>query len=309
MWDRTRQGPNLMQLVKNYGRNAVAQGGYKVSKTTIEYDAFRRTVFAGLNAMASYAGVLAARGEETALLDLRDLAFQMHPFWQDYLYQEYQKVGEKLERQYHEKFDRAVELARESGQPPAFDGQKASAILKALDIHAQEELYGNGNQFAVWQCSHLAKRLQEEYPRVRTDFGQNSPADHCERFTQFGCKSCEELDIGYLLGQHVLIFSDPVPEDTVPEGWHCYHLAGRNIMNADKVLTSVPEDYVGTALSPCSLMDTDQRDLQPDDFGIGCGECFIQAGFYEQLNLTAADMGVIFPNQNQTAGMEGMSFA
>jgi len=306
LWNRNKQGPNLMQLVGSYGKNAVEQGGYKVDRTDVRYDELRRTVFSGLNAMASYAGMLAAKGEDAAVLDLRDLALDMHPFWQDFLYSEYQKAGNKQERQYQEKFDGAVSLARESGKPPSFGIQKVSAMLKALRIHAEEELYGNENRFAVWQCSQLAKRLRSEYPFVRTGFGQNFPldVDYSERFTRFGCRDCEHLDVGQLLGQDVLMFSDPIPENAVPEGWYCYHLAGRNIMKADRLLTSMPEDYVGTVLSPCSLTDTGQSGLQ---LCLGSYENVTLTEFCEKLHLPEPDLSGIFPDQRQTAGMGGMS--
>ncbi len=307
LWDRAVQGPNLMQLVKGYGKHAVEQGGYQINPVTVEYDGLRRKVFAGLNAMTGY-GVLAVRGEETALLDLRDLAFEMQWFWRDCVYSEYEKGGKKQEQQYREKFDNAVSLARESRQPPPFDGQKAGAILKALDIHAEEELMDNENHFPVWQCSRLAKRLQEEYPRVKSTFGQRFPADYSERFINFGCKDCEHLDIGRLLGQDVLMFPDPVPEDAVPEGWHCYHLAGRNIRKADSLLTSVPEkDYVGTVLSPHRLMDAGQQDLQPQDLVMGYWNVLSLTTFCEDRHLSEPDMSGIFPDQQQTIQPAGMT--
>jgi len=76
------------------------------------------------------------------------------------------------------------------------------------------------------------------------------------------------------------MFRDPVPEDAVPEGWYSYHLAGRNIMKADKLLTSVPEkNYIGTVLSPCRLMDAGQQELQSQDLVIGAWKFFSLTGW------------------------------
>ena len=52
---------------------------------------------AGLNAMTAYAGVLASRGEEDAILELRDLAMYMREFWQDFLYAIYEKAGARTD--------------------------------------------------------------------------------------------------------------------------------------------------------------------------------------------------------------------
>ena len=62
LWDRTKQGPNLLQLVTSYAKNAVRQG-YEVYSYAKGYDELERTVRTGLNAMTAYAGVL-ARSEE-----------------------------------------------------------------------------------------------------------------------------------------------------------------------------------------------------------------------------------------------------
>ena len=107
LWDRSTQGPNLLQLVTSYAQNA-AERGYETEPYAEEYGKQARTVRAGLNAMTSYAGVLAARGEEHAVLELRELALDMRAFWQDPFYEVYEKAGARMERQYAEKFDRAA---------------------------------------------------------------------------------------------------------------------------------------------------------------------------------------------------------
>lgn len=254
--------------------------------------------------MASYAGVLAARGEEAALPALRDLAFDMRRFWQDAVYDEYQKGGLKQEQQYRKKFESAISLARESGQPPLFDSQKAGVIMKALSLYADEALNGNGERFPVWQCSRLALRLQEEYPRVKADFGKRICVDRSPRFMEFGCRSCEDLDIGRLFDRTVMLFNDPVSEEAVPKGWYSYHLAGRDLMHADRLQITIPEDYVGTVLSPCSLADTERRAILPGELCIGNFVRISLAEFCEQLHVPEPDMSGIFPNQEQTVQIQ-----
>ena len=185
LWDRSKQGPNLLQLVTSYAKNAVRQG-YEVYSYAKGYDELERTVRTGLNAMTAYAGVLAARGEEDAVQDLRDLALSMRSFWQDPLYAFYEKAGARMERQYSEKFDQAVTAARASGQPPAFNTEKARAILRGLSIHAEEESVGNENLYSVWRCSRLAKRIWDEYPSVKTAFCGNFVVDTREQYTELG---------------------------------------------------------------------------------------------------------------------------
>lgn len=183
LWDRARQGPNLLQLVTSYAQNAIERG-YKTYPYASRYDEQARTVRTGLNAMTAYAGMLAAQGEETAVLELRQLALDMRKFWQDPLYEVYEKAGARMERQYTEKFDRAVTAAEETGQPPVFNAEKARSILRGLSVHAEEEATGNGNLYAVWRCSRLAKQLWEEYPSVRTAFCGNFIVDTSEQYTE-----------------------------------------------------------------------------------------------------------------------------
>ena len=185
LWDRSTQGPNLLQLVTSYAKNA-AEHGYKTEPYAEVYDQQERTVRAGLNAMTAYAGVLASRGEEDAILELRDLAMYMREFWQDFLYSIYEKAGARMERQYSEKFDQAVTAARASGQPPAFNTEKARAILRGLSIHAEEESVGNENLYSVWRCSRLAKRIWDEYPSVKTAFCGNFVVDTREQYADLG---------------------------------------------------------------------------------------------------------------------------
>lgn len=91
-----------------------------------------------------------------------------------------------MERQYAGKLDRAVAAAHESGQPPAFSTEKARSILRSLSVHAEEEAVGNGNLYAVWRCSRLAKQIWEEYPSVKSAFCGDFTADTREQYTELG---------------------------------------------------------------------------------------------------------------------------
>lgn len=192
LWNRSTQGENLLQLVMSYAENAIRQG-YKTDLHTVEYDSLCQTVQTGLDAMTDYTGVLAARGEENAVLELRELALDIRAFWQDPLYAIYEKAGAKLERQYTEKFDQAVATAHKSGQAPVFGVEKARSILQTLSVHAEEEATENGNLYSVWRCSRLAKQLWDEYPSIKTRFRGSFTVDTSERYTKFGSIDSEHL--------------------------------------------------------------------------------------------------------------------
>ena len=170
-------------MTKGWGSSASSQRN-ETEPYAEKYDKQKRTVRAGLNAMTAYAGVLAARGEENAVLELRDLAMDMRAFWQDPLYEIYEKAGARMERQYAARFDQAVTAASESGQPPEFNTEKARAILRGLSVHAEEEAVGNGNLYSVWRCSCLAKQIWDEHPSVRTAFHGGFTVDIREQYTE-----------------------------------------------------------------------------------------------------------------------------
>ena len=308
LWDRSKQGPNLLQLVTSYAKNAVRQG-YEVYSYAKGYDELERTVRTGLNAMTAYAGVLAAQGKESAMQDLRNMALYMRSFWQDPLYAFYEKAGARMERQYTEKFDRAVAAAHESGQPPAFGAEKARAILRGLSVHAEEEAVGNGKLYSVWWCSRLAKQLWDVFPSVKTAFQGDFTIDTSERYTKFGSTDSGHLSTDRLLGQEVLVFNSPVPEEAVPEGWHCYHLAGQDIVRVDQLLREVPaEGYVGTVLSPCALLSEGEQSCRINrSFSVYYGETPLSE-YCERNHLPEPDISGIFPEQQaKTMEMGGMS--
>lgn len=175
--DQTGQG--LLDLVKNYVRNAVENDGYPTHPWDVQYEEKEQAVQAGLKEMTGYAGVLAAAGKEAELQELRGLAVKMRYFWRDCLYAVYQKAGKELERQYLEAFDKAAASARASGQAPAFGSDNASAIIRGLFVHAEEQRVENGNLPAYRRCRGLAERLQSEYPQAAGFLpdGSDHPSD------------------------------------------------------------------------------------------------------------------------------------
>ena len=281
-WTGPDESEDIYAEICRYAKEAVEQRGYKFEDSSSAiYAGLRQTVQSGLSDMIDYAAVLSARGEQDAVLDMRDLALEMLHFWRDPVYDTYEKGYDRLEQQYTEKLDQAVQQAGDSRQCPPFDEQKAANILGCLAIHAEEVTQNNDN-FSIWECCRLAKRLREEFPQQAGIFQGDFVVDESERFAQFGSKNWEQLQEGWLLGKPVLVFSHPVPEEQVPEGWHSYHLAGRNLYRADKLLKDMPESgYVGTVLSPYSLIRASYQSRQIQNrFGC-CGGYVSVAEFCE----------------------------
>ena len=95
----------------------------------------------------------------------------------------------------------------------------------------------------------------------------------------------------------------------MPEGWHCYHLAGQDIAQVDQLLSEVPaEGYVGTVLSPCALLaDGEQSRGISKSFSVYYGETPLSE-YCERNHLPEPDMSGIFPEQQaKTMEMGGMS--
>ena len=252
--------------------------------------------------MAEYAAVLAARSEKDAVLDVRDLAVEMLHFWCDPVYMTYERGYEKVEQQYLQGFDQAIATAMESGQAPAFSSDKAHSILRGLAIHA-EEVTQNEDAFSVWECCRLAKHVAMDYPDQCSVFNGDFAADYSEHFTNFGSQDWEHLERGCLLDKQVLVFNSPVPDDQIPEGWHSYHLVGRNIYNVDKLLKSVPENgYVGTVLSPHVLIRASYQSHQIQDQFLRYAFPVSLTEFCEENHLPQPDVsGIAFGQQEQAA--------
>ena len=312
-WQGVHASEDVYARISSYAKEAVETKGYQFqNKMDSQFAEIRQDAQSALSVMAEYAAVLAARGEKDAVLDVRDLAVEMLHFWRDPVYMTYERGYEKVERHYLERFDQAVSTAMESGQAPAFSSDKAHSLLQGLAIHA-EEVTQNEDAFSVWECCRLAKRIATDYPSQCAVFSGDFTADYSERFTRFGSQDWERLQEGWLLDRPVLLFNHPVPDDQIPEGWHSYHLAGRNIYNADRLLKAVPENgYVGTVLSPHVLIRASYQSRQlQNQFG-SCGGSVSLTEFCEKHHLPQPDMsGIASGQQGQAAPpqmtMGGMS--
>ena len=299
--------------IQRYAKEAVDQKGYKYENSGSEIHAdLQRITRTGLSNLVDYAAMLATRGERSAVLDARDLAVEMLHFWRDGVYDTYEAGYTRLEQQYLEGFDQAVLQAENTGQPPAFSAKQAENLLESLAIHA-EAATDNENAFSVWECCRLAKRVAMDYPDQCAMFNGDFTADYSERFTGFGSQDWDHLERGRLQDRQMLIFNHPVPDDQIPEGWHSYHLAGRNIYNVDKLLKAVPENgYVGTVLSPHVLIRASYQSRQIQDQFQRYAFHVNLVQFCEENHLPQPDVsGIEFGRQEQAAppqlGMGGMS--
>ena len=312
-WQGAHPSEDVYARISSYAKEAIETRGYRFQNEMDEQFAkVRQDAQSALPAMSEYAAVLAVRGEKDTVLDMRDLAVEMLHFWRDPVYMTYERGYEKVERKDLEGFDQVVSAAMESGQAPVFSGDKAHSILQGLAIHA-EEVTQNEDAFSVWECCRLAKRVAMDHPDQCSVFNGDFTADYSERFTKFGSQDWQHLQEGWLLDRPVLIFNHPVPDDQIPEGWHSYHLAGRNLYNADRLLKAVPENgYVGTVLSPHVLIRTSYQSRQlQNQFG-SYGGCVSLTEFCEKHHLPQPDVSEIASGQQEQAalpqmGMGGMS--
>ena len=286
-----------------YAREAVERRGYTFEQSGSElYAGLRQTIQSGLSDMIDYAALLSARGEQDTVLDIRDLAHKMLYFWRDGVYETYEKGFVKIEQEYTEKFDQAVQRASETEQPPMFSNKKAANLLNVLAIHA-EETTDNEDVFSVWECCHLAKRLLSEYPQHKEIFRGSFTIDESERFMAFGSQDQEHLEEGLLLGRHVLVFNSPIPDEQIPEGWHSYHLAGRNLYHADRLMKAVPEEnYVGSVLSPHVLIRASYQSRQIQNQFMPYVGCVSLEKFCESYHLPQPDISSTFPEPQEKIG-------
>lgn len=291
----------------HYAKEAVERRGYTFEQSGDElYAGLRQITQASLSDMIDYAALLTTRGEQDAVLDIRDLALEMLRFWRDRVYETYEKRYAAIEQQYTEKFDQAVQRAAKAEQPPVFNGKMAANLLNGLAIHANETA-DNEDAFSVWECCRLAKRLLDEYPQYKKIFRGSFTIDESERFTAFGSQDQEHLQEGLLLGRHVLIFNSPVPDGQIPDGWHSYHLAGRNLYHADKLTKAVPEDnYVGTVLSPHVLIRASYQSRQIQNQSMLYGGYVSLKEFCASYHLPQPDMSSTVPEpQEESMTMGG----
>lgn len=91
-WTGPDESEDIYAEICRYAKEAVEQRGYKFEDSSSAiYAGLRQTVQSGLSDMIDYAAVLSARGEQDAVLDMRDLALEMLHFWRDPVYDTYEK--------------------------------------------------------------------------------------------------------------------------------------------------------------------------------------------------------------------------
>ena len=161
---------DVYEKIKQYAKKAIEEKGYQFKQPgSANHVESLRNARTALSAMAKYAEVLASKGEQSAVQDIRDLAWRMIYFWCDPVYLVYERGMEKVERQYMEQFDHAVAKSSASGHAASFSSEDAKAIFRGLAIHA-EETTDNADDLSVWKCCRLAKRLGEDYPEEKELF-------------------------------------------------------------------------------------------------------------------------------------------
>lgn len=306
-WKGIEDSGKIYDEISRCAQEAVEQREYRFKdQPDAQYALLRQTAQTCLSAMTDYAAALAAKGEADAVQDVRDLAEEMLHFWREPVYEIYERGYPLVEQKYLERFAHAVSTAA-SGQVPAFSGEQAAEIFKGLALHA-EEAAQNEDAFSVWECCRLAGRLSEDYPGQGGLFRRNFTEDYSEQFTQFGSRDQAHLQESWLFGKPAILFNRPVPEEQIPEGWHSYHLSGRNLRYADTLQKSIPEKgYVGTMLSPYVLIRASYQSRQIKDAVISPGgDCCLEE-FCDRNHLPEPDMSGIFPEQQtQSIEMGGM---
>lgn len=163
----------VYEKIKQYAKKAIEEKGYQFKQPgDADHVESLRNARSALSAMAKYAEVLASKGEQSAVQDIRDLAWRMIYFWYDPVYLVYERGLEKVERQYMEQFDQAVANSSVPGHTASFSSEDAKAIFRGLALHA-EETTDNEDALSVWKCCRLAKRLGEDYPEEKELFFGN----------------------------------------------------------------------------------------------------------------------------------------
>ena len=277
-----------------------------------EEDAQRSMLIArAISPLINYAAVLWHQEKKDCLPDLRDLVDEMVWVWAPADGADQPDAPTRLQEDCQRRITSAIRSIRPTVQPVPLSGEQAEAIIHGLSVNAQE-MSGQDDLLSVWQCCRIAKQLrtdyggQTEHPlTLRGDF----VIDESERFTGFGCQDQDHVAQGRLSGRPVLVFSNPVDMDRIPEGWQCYHLAGRNIRETDHLWRFIPRnDYVGTILSPARLLNSKRPSAKIEgQFELLPGLFRLEA-FCEQHGLARENLDGLFTEKRalETAqhGME-----
>lgn len=277
-----------------------------------EEDAQRSMLIArAISPLISYAAVLWHQEKKDFLPDLRDLVDEMVWVWAPVDGADSSDVPTSLQEDCQRKITAAIKGARATAPPKPLSGEQAEAVISGLSVHAQE-MSDQADLLSVWQCCRLAKQLRMDYASQTEGpltLRGNFVIDENERFTGFGCQDRDHVVQGRVSGRPVLVFSDPVNVDRIPEGWQCYHLAGRNIREADHLWRFIPRgDYVGTVLCPARLISSKRPSMPLNGhFEILPGQFRLDT-FCEQHGLAKENMDGLFPEaQTQEKSEPGMT--
>ena len=165
----------------------------------------------------------------------------------------------------------------------------------------------------MWQCCRIARRLREDFAgqTVQSLILQgNFEIDESDRFMKFGSKDREQVMEGRLYQHPVLVFCDPVPAGQVPDGWHCYHLSGRNIEVSDRLWSVMPQhDYTGSVLTQADLIHTKRNMMRIDDRFKLSGELISLENFCERYGFRAEIFDRLFPGQETVLSQGGITLA
>jgi len=266
-------------------------------------DARQSTAVAGaVSELINYAPVLWSQDKRDHLPDLRDLVDEMVWVWAPTDGADLPDGPTKLQQECQRRITAVIKSVRAAVPPAPLSREQAETIINGLSAHAQE-MSGQGDLLSVWQCCRLAKQLQADYggqAASHLTLHGNFIIDESERFTNFGSQDREHVAQGRISGRPVLVFREPLDVDRIPEGWQCYHLAGRNIRETDHLWKFVPrDDYTGTILSPTRLINSKRPAAKIEgQFKLIPGLLPLEA-FCEQHGLPQERLSGLFPETQE----------
>lgn len=250
--------------------------------------------------LLDYAAVLAKHNGKECLPDLRDVVESMAYVWaqEDVIYEFNQPTQAMLD--VRKAFNSAMRK-----QSSAVTCEQTEAIIHGLSVHA-ELLAEHGDLVSVWQCCRIARRLREDFAGQTTQplvLHGNFEIDESDRFMKFGSEDRDHVMQGQLLRCPVLVFNAPIPAEQIPDGWHCYHLSGRNIRDSDRLWSSMPQhDYTGSVLTHTDLIQTKRNMMRINDQFKLSGELLRLDDFCKQNGFRIEVFDRTFPEQEQTIG-------
>ncbi len=278
----------------------------ELKKTMQEEDRQAAEAQAAISALIDYAAVLAQNGGKEYLPDLRDVVSGMAAMWapEDFIYSFNEPT--RMQREAAKQITAAVRKRTCT----AITGEQASSIIRGLSIHA-EVLEKEGYPLAFWQCCRLARRLREDFTGPTSQplvlQGDFIP-DESERFVRFGTTDRDHIMHGQICRHPVLIFNEPVPAEKIPEGWHGFHLSGRNIRDADRLWCfRQPNDYTGSVLSQMDFLPGKRRMMRIDGQFTAFRDLISLEEFCRQSGFQPQDFDRLFPEMAMEPAQGGMT--